>query len=84
MADAIMQIFLLLSFGYCIIYTPPQHSTFPTILAWRSIFSHYAPTNRMRPVFKESRLESVTPIVRLHVEEEYNLYILEVNKTMYF
>lgn len=41
------------------------------------VFAPYVPTDRMRSVFGESRLENVTPIVRLQVEEEYDLCVLK-------
>ncbi|KAF8925221.1 hypothetical protein BGZ58_001001 [Dissophora ornata] len=43
----------------------------------RSVFAPNVPTDRMRSVFGESRLENVTPIVRLQVDEEYDLCVLK-------
>lgn len=41
------------------------------------VFAPYAPTDRMRSVFGDSRLESFAPTVRLQVEEEYDLRVLK-------
>ncbi|KAF9114428.1 hypothetical protein BGW39_003357, partial [Mortierella sp. 14UC] len=46
-------------------------------IATFGVFAPYAPTDRMRSVFGESRLESVAPTVRLQVEEEYDLCVLK-------
>ncbi|KAG0247349.1 hypothetical protein BG011_001637 [Mortierella polycephala] len=46
-------------------------------IATFGVFAPYAPTDRMRSVFGESRLENVAPIVRLQVEEEYDLCVLK-------
>ncbi|KAF9090569.1 hypothetical protein BGX27_002221 [Mortierella sp. AM989] len=43
------------------------------VIATFGVFAPYAPTDRMRSVFGETRLESVAPTVRLQVEEEYDM-----------
>ncbi|KAF9159388.1 hypothetical protein BGX21_003559 [Mortierella sp. AD011] len=46
-------------------------------IATFGVFAPYAATERMRSVFGESRLENVSPTVRLQVEEEYDLCVLK-------
>ncbi|KAG0376888.1 hypothetical protein BGX24_007059 [Mortierella sp. AD032] len=46
-------------------------------IATFGVFAPYAPTDRMLSVFGESRLESAAPIVKLQVEEEYDLCVLK-------
>ncbi|KAG0239381.1 hypothetical protein BGX31_002840 [Mortierella sp. GBA43] len=46
-------------------------------IATFGVFAPYAPTDRMRSVFGEHRLEKVAPVIRLKVEEEYDLCVLK-------